>query len=90
MKVSVLVKGCNPIITVIQLDVRLTLQFFGLKKTLSQDYHETCKDTFYEQMCLHVRTRRKKKHGVIIRTASSFLALNYPTRPLILNLMLKL
>ena len=32
MKVSALVKGCNPIITVIQLDVRLTLQFFGLKK----------------------------------------------------------
>ena len=32
VKVSALVKGCNPIITVIQLDVRLTLQFFGLKK----------------------------------------------------------
>ena len=45
MKASVLVKGCNPIITVIQLDVRLTLQFFGLQKTSSQDYHETCKDT---------------------------------------------
>ena len=45
MKVSALVKGCNPIITVIQLDVRLTLQFFGLKKQ-SQDYHETCKELF--------------------------------------------
>ena len=60
MKVSVLVKGCNPIVTVIQLDARLTLQFFGLNKTLSQDYHETCKDTFYEQICLQARARRKK------------------------------
>lgn len=44
-RLACLWKGCNPIITVIQLDVRLTLQFFGLKKSLSQDYHETCKDT---------------------------------------------
>jgi len=28
--------------------------------TVFSDYHETCKDTFYEQICVQARARRKK------------------------------
>ena len=90
MKASVLVKGCNPIITVIQLDVRLTLQFFGLKKNTLTGLSRNLQGHFIGANMLTGSSSKKKKHGAIIRTASSFLAPNYPTRPLILNLMLKL
>ena len=89
MKVSVLVKGCNPIITVIQLDVRLILYSFSDLKNIVTGLSRNLQGHFLRANML-TGSSSKKKNGVIIRTASSFLALNYPTRPLILNLMLKL
>ena len=89
MKVSALVKGCNPIITVIQLDVRLTLQFFGLKKHCHRIITKPARNVLRANM-LTGSNSKELKTWCYLRTASSFLALNYPTRPLILNLMLKL
>ena len=59
MKVSALVKGCNPIITVIQLDVRLTLQFSDLKKHCHRIITKPAR-TLFTSKFLQVRTRRKK------------------------------
>ena len=61
MKVSVLVKGCNPLITVIQLDVRLTFQFFGLKKNAVTGLSRNLQGNFLRANMLTGSSSKKKK-----------------------------
>ena len=60
MKASVLVKGCNPIITVIQLDVRLTLQFFGLKKNCDRIITKPARTLFTSKYAYRLELEEKK------------------------------